>query len=216
MQVVKKLLLTILGIVIIALVFFTNKTGELFGLIGDHGGTINAIVALLNFYFLHHFRIKDRKSIERDEKVKRVSFWYREIILDRNIDLIKEMSNIIIDEINKVSTNNRNDEKWECIVEKFNDIKIRIISSLNDELRMINSNLATELDRTLDDLQDAFTEESEDLFTCGHEEFSTVKERLLRRCRQHTIKFNKLLFDFEVNGYTYIGEIVPNTKKAVG
>lgn len=131
--------------------------------------TINVIVSIFNiiliilFYVLDRRYRKNEKEMDRgyriqEEKMKRVSFWFREIILTR-INEIDYLYNTILDIIREIECMPMSDYSDDKLSEQIRLFKSKLRNLNNgfiDRLRIMDKSFAAILDKIIDTTEDTF------------------------------------------------------------
>jgi hypothetical protein len=161
---------------------------------------VSAIIAFLNLIFIINFYFADKKGKEQDEIKAQTAYWYRNVILDRNIDNINQIFDYFL-EIVRPNASSLNIEELSNVISSFQDKKRRLLLVLNDLIRVIDNNFAEKLDELLDNFEDNFTILCEDLFTCPSVEVSTKFNDLYNFIIDSKKKYIGMLYKYEKNGY---------------
>lgn len=170
--------------------------------IKEFSGAITAIVAIFNILFVVSFRSIDTEKRKKDAILDRKSFWFRDVILTRNFENLNNLD-IVLRNVSKISVNSRDQNYMMSIIEQFQGNKRILGHSLFDALRMIDSKISEKLHNMLDDLEDFFTIQLEEVFTCPEEQFSLAEQELRIKFTTYKNDILKSLYNFEMNGYVY-------------
>jgi hypothetical protein len=203
------LIITSILLFVIILLFATGWIEQLFPYLKpyitnlkDFSGAITAIVGMLNIYFLISFRSIDSEKKRKESELQKISFWYREIVLERNFDKL-DLVDEFIKHLKTIVKNNRTDIELINLINKLQDTKRTIINSLNNSIRILNKNFASKLDLILDNFEDSQTELSEDLFTCSESDFEEKIDEIIIGCLSLKNDLIEKLYIFEVQGYKF-------------
>lgn len=168
----------------------------------DVSPIISAIAATINLIFVITIFKTNKNDKKKDDNLSRISYWYRNIIIDKNIDYISEKFENIRTFTKDLTPDKCDQKKLTEIFENYKVEKRSLIQNVNDMIRILDSNFADNLDCFLDDFEDLYTDKVEDLFTCNDSEWEinySVLEKVILEQKQ---KYLKLLYEYERNGYT--------------
>ncbi|MCM3040394.1 hypothetical protein M3201_11860 [Paenibacillus motobuensis] len=218
----KKIILGIIIIIFISLILllinhyypflgYVKEWGRNIGEdIKEFSGAITAIVALLNIVFLISFRSIDSEKRKNDAIHDRKSFWFRDVILSRNFENLNNL-NSLLNRLPEISVDNRDETDMLSIIESFQYNKRILGHSLFDALGMIDSRICDLLHNKLDDLEDFFTVQLEEIFTCPADLFSIAEQELRVKFTMYKNEILRDLYTFEMNGYITSNKV--NKKK---
>lgn len=167
----------------------------------EFSGVITAVVALLNIFFLLWFRSIDGDNKRKAEKHARKSFWFRDVILSRNFGNLETFDELI-SRLDLIDPDNRDEKDMSDLINSFQNNKRILGHSLFDALRMIDINVSEILQLKLDDLEDFFTEQIEEIFTCLSEQVSLKRDELKMKYTTYNNELYEMLFEFEMRGYS--------------
>lgn len=193
-------------LVFLVWLFFTfNFTGYHFniGLLKELSPVISAFAASVNLVFVFAIFRLNKKQKEKDDNLTRISYWYRNLIIDKNIDFISEKFETIKSLTEKLCAKDCSQDKLAEIFESFKVEKRLLIQNIDDMVRILDINFADYLDCFLDDFEDSYTEKVEDLFTCINIEWGLKENILNNDISEHKQRYLYKLYEYEKNGYTY-------------
>jgi hypothetical protein len=185
----------------------TMKENEywFFSILGSFGSMLASLAAAINLIVIVRFYIADKnyKSIEQKTQCK--IYWYRTVILEKNMSVIDSYFKKSIDIIHECEKINI-DKRDELVVSDFNkaikiqlgyyvDEKMNINYNLTDMIRIINDEFGQKLDNVVMDFQDEFSELI--VATSMQDKFDALK--LEKKVFEQKKKFLNMLYDFEIN-----------------
>lgn len=156
-------------------------------------------ISLVNFFWIISFAMSENRKKLKNDRLGKMSFWYRDIVLKNGLDVIRGMFD---KQLNEIYSLKHEIEKFEMIISGFSDNKHRLISVINDQLAIINDTFSGDLDSMLDDYEDAFTFALEEYLTSSEADMPN-NHQLINVINEHKSRYNRMLFEFEMNGYTY-------------
>jgi hypothetical protein len=157
-----------------------------------------AAAAVLNILLIINFYKRDRLRREKDDNTNRIAYWYRNVIIDRNINDLQKFFDDLLLEVQYLR-DAMEYEVYEKIFNKFPE-KRRLLSSVNDLISSIDSRFSEKLEEMLDIFQDEFTNKLEQFFNSAEDspmEFLELEETVLK-CRR---KYFDALMAFEKDEY---------------
>lgn len=162
---------------------------------------LSALAAILNLIFVVTiFKINQRDK-EKDNLLDRTSYWFRTIILDKNIDFIHESFSEVYKYNESLNLDECTDNKIREVIMTFQEQKRLLIISINDMIRILDVEFAEELDTILDEYEDSYTLRVEDLFTCLEADREAKKSELQKNILDVKNKYLLNLYRYEKNGY---------------
>ena len=161
-----------------------------------------AFAAIFNLIFIIAVYRKSNSQKQQEEELSKTSYWYRNLIIDRNINDITEIFDKLIDDVRELKSTDV-EEKYYVSIKDFQDKKRSLIHILNDMIRVLDPHFADNLDETLDDLEDEFTIRCEDLFTCQSEIWSEKHGELVTCIQNLKSGYFQKLYLYELKGYKY-------------
>lgn len=117
-------------------------------------GIINIGVVL---YIFNSNRKKLNQDREHDEKRNKNSFWYREVVLQPNIDFINQFFNDLKDIMQKLSDSNDDDYYLEQFI-KFKELSSKLNDQFIELLKVIDEDLSGNIYLYVEELEDEFVE----------------------------------------------------------
>lgn len=162
---------------------------------------LSASAAILNLIFVITIFIINKRDKEKDNQLDRTSYWFRNIILDKNIDFIHESFSKIIKYNEDLNPDDCTDDKIREVIITFQEQKRLLITSVNDMIRILDVDFAEDLDIILDEYEDSYTLMVEDLFTCLEPDRESKKLELQKNILDIKNEYLLNLYRYEKNGY---------------
>lgn len=165
---------------------------------------ISACAATINLIFVITIFRSNKNDKKKDDDLSKISYWYRNIIIDKSIELISERFNKIKIITKDLTPSKCYPRKLTQIFEKYKIEKRSLIQNVNDMIRILDTDFADALDIFLDDYEDLYTEKVEDLFSSKDNasewdiKFQSLESLILEQKQQYI----KKLYEYERNGYT--------------
>lgn len=199
--------LIVIVLIIVAVILdhqdpYFDKLKELSTELKDFGGLITAIISLLNLFFLLSFRTIDSEKRRASELHDKKSYWFRDVILIRNLDSINKLETVV-ECLSEVAESKRNEKEMHSIINGFQKEKRNLANTLIDALKMIDEKICINLHADLDNFEDYFTEQLEEVFTCPEEDYLIIIDDLQRKFVSYKNELLATLFQFEMDGYVY-------------
>lgn len=167
----------------------------------DKANIIMAIASILNIALVLIFYFKDKSSRKQDETMQKKSYWFRNIIFDKNLSNIEEFysnNKTIIKVLKSLQTNDAIIKSIQDNIYCFQEGKRQLIYCFNDSIRIFDVSLANILDNSLDYLEDIFTNKTYNiLIGKSADTFDSLEKEIM----DHKRGFLKTIYDFEMNGY---------------
>lgn len=173
-----------------------NKTGWL------NSDNISILISLLNLIFIVSFYLYDKKIKKQDDNIRRKSFWYRNIIIEKNINEVEDLWESSILALSSILEDINNDT---LRIKMANDVlqkKRLIINKMHNYIRIIDEDIGIKLDLILDDFEDYFTTFIDNI----NNDISEDDKKLIMRNFEKEIynlkeKYFEALYKFELDGY---------------
>lgn len=162
---------------------------------------LSSVAAILNLVFIVSIFFFNKKEKSNEVKLARKSYWFRNIILDKNIDKVHECYDDILEQINRLDKSSCDDNLFQETVVLFQDRKRLLIATMDDMIRIIDKNFAENLDILLDDFEDEFTNNIEELFTCQIDRWNNNKSNLIKSINDSKAQYLKKIYAYEKDGY---------------
>lgn len=170
-------------------------------LLKDYSTLLTATTALTNLLLVIYFFKINKKEAKEDRENAKKSYWYRDVILDRNLKVLDEKFILMHHQISGLGKEDISDEGLRTTVSTFTLSKRTILSTINDMVRIMDDSFAQELDRLLDDYEDYYSENIEELLTGDEGEWEYRKEKIMEEISDFKNKFLSKLYIFEKNNY---------------
>lgn len=189
--------------------FFAELVGKFLILIKipNFSQLVTSLVAILNLSFVITIFLLNKKDKQNEETLARKSYWYRNIILDKNIDKIHQCFESIISDINEIEKQNCDDDSFIKVIQRYQEQKRFLIVNVNDMIRISDEEFADILDLYLDNHEDMYTDYVEELFTCSANDWISQRDKLQKSIQNLKKKYFKQLFEYEKNGYTVTWQV---------
>lgn len=163
--------------------------------------TLAALAAISNLVLVITFFRINKKDTEKQRVLTRKSYWYREVILNKNLKILDENFEKIHDTLDSLKTENVSEELIKATIQNFLILKREILNTINNLIRIMDSDFASELDDLLDDLEDQFTVVLADFLSLNKEDFELEKNSLNSFIIENKNLYLKMLYTYEQNEY---------------
>lgn len=164
------------------------------------------IISFINLCFVVYFYFKDQKIKEEEDLYRRKSFWFRNLVLDKNIDKIEEFWDKSHSIFLECSQDLKKRGTIRIKVRTVQVMKRELINKVNDYLRIIDAEAGEELDRILDDFEDYYTTTVFSMIFGSELENDSKQETIRQYEKKHEefkSKYIKFLYKFEIDGCRY-------------
>lgn len=165
---------------------------------------INIVIAIINLAFIVYIYRKDKKDKIEDEAIKRKSFWFRNIVLEKNINELELLWEKAHEIFEVVLENSGEIQENRIRVDKVIDIKRKIVVKLNSFVGIIDEDMEINLDYILDDFEDFYTNIVSELTDTRIEDKELILNKFTINNNSFKEAYFKSLYKFELNGYSYI------------
>lgn len=156
-------------------------------------GLFITIIALLNLYLVYFFYNENNKSKMKELKIQSKLYWYRTIVIEKNMTLLEDFFQNSLDTITSCkelfcSVENYSfdeiNEKAKKLIANYTDLKMNVDKNLTDMIKVVDSNFGNEIDKIIMNFQDEFTKSiSEAMFKRKDYNYTTIEDLISRQKR---------------------------------
>lgn len=184
-------------------VSFIERIYDFTFLLKEFSPLLTALTAVFNLGLVIYFFVNNKGDIKHERELARKSYWYREVILNKNLTLVTEKYSEIAHLIKNFNLDDFTDINMTFMetINKVSTIKRSIIDDFNDLIKVMDLSFSEKLDIFLDDFEDSYTEMIEDLLTTPSDEWESKKEELLKAVIKNKHSFLTELYNYEKQGY---------------
>lgn len=197
-------------IIIFCLIIFvydyTDFLKDVIRILNANSSLLSAIVAILNLIVVIKIFKINNYDTKLEKKYAKKSYWYRNLILDRKIEMIESEYDNFIDIIKNTDFFNDKDEYLQLQIDYLNGYRGKLFQNINDLIRIMDPYFAEILDIRLDDLQDMYTDELLELLAIENEKIQEKKEKVEEfkgKIIEHRNLFLEDLYQYESADYNF-------------
>jgi len=186
-------------------VIFTHLKTDCISAFSD---SMVAVISAINLAFILYIYHSDKQKKEQEEKIRTTFFWFREIILGKNISIIEKFFTNSLQSVESLKSKGIQGSGQANII--ANDINLAIENFQNNRseatnyfcnlIIIINDKIGSELDLILAKYEDAFMEFIDEVYSCPQNSNWLLDEFKMKAVDIRK-EFFSLLYTFEMNQY---------------
>ena len=170
----------------------------------DNSPLLAALAAVSNLLLVFTFFRINKKDTENERKIARKSYWYRDVILNKNLDTLDKNFEEISRETKELRAEDCSEEGLRRAIDGYTSLKREILNTINNLIRIMDDEFADKLDDLLDDFEDFYIEKIEDILTSSEDSLEISKTNLIESITDHKNVYLLEVYTYEKNSYSLI------------